>query len=183
MKSRFLLPFLTTITVLSWIVIIWLIFSVNKQPKIAYVKSIYLVENYNGTKEAYQVLQKKVVGWQSNLDSLKHTYEITIDRYNQEKSTLRKEALNSLEQELMLKRQNLENYQAIVQQKQLEEDKKLTEGVYAQIDSYLKTYAKEKGYDLVIGANAEGTVLYGSNSFDITEEILAIINQKYSGNK
>lgn len=183
MKSRFILSFLMIATTLSWIGIIWLVISMNNQPKIAYVKSIYLVENYSGTKEAYQVLQKKVVKWQANLDSLRSTYQEVINRYNENKNNIDEKSLVSLEQELVFKKQNLENYQGVVQQKQLEEDKKLTEGVYAQIDSYLKAYAKKKGYDLVIGANAEGTVLYGSDAFDITDEILNIINREYSGDK
>ena len=181
MKSRSILSLVIVGILLSWIGIIWLVFSTQNQPKIAYVKSIYLVENYSGTKEAYQVLQKEVVKWQANLDSLTSTYQEAISRYKEQKEGLDEKSLLGLERELVFKKQNLEKYQGIVQQKQLEEDKKLTEGVYAQIDSYLKAYAKEQGYDLIIGANAEGTVLYGSAAFDITEEILRVINHEYSG--
>lgn len=181
MKSSSVLLSLIVLTVITWLGMLWLVFTLNKQPQIAYVQSVYLVENYKGTKEAYQVLQKKVVQWQANLDSLKSVYQEAITTYNTNKDKLEKEALMALEKDLLFKQQNLEKYQGIVQQKQAEEDQKLTQGVYAQIDSYLKAYAKEQGYDLVIGANAEGTVLYGSEGFDITEEVLDIINQQYAG--
>lgn len=181
MKSGSVLLSIIILAVITWLGIIWLVVIINKQPKIAYVQSVYLVENYKGTKEAYQVLQKKVVQWEANLDSLKSVYQEAINHYNSNKDKLEKEALTALERALLLKQQNLEKYQGILQQKQAEEDQKLTQGVYAQIDSYLKAYAKEQGYDLVIGANAEGTVLYGSEAFDITEEVLGIINQQYTG--
>lgn len=181
MKPLTLLLSLGFFLLTGWL--LWLTVKINNQPNIAYVKSIYLVENYMGTKEAFQVLQKKVVQWQANMDSLQYTYKESINQYKNEKDKLDKKSLENLEREIAFKQGNLEKYQQIIQQKRAEEDKKLTEGVYAQIDSYLKAYAKKQGYDIVIGANAEGTVLYGSDAFDITEDILTIINQQYKGEK
>lgn len=181
MKTTTVLQLLIVITLISWGWLLWLTISSPQQPKIAYVKSLYVVENYAGTKEAYAVLQKQAVEWQVQLDSLKNDYQAAYQTYQTESPNLFGDALKDLERDVYLKQSNLERYQQIIQQKEAEEGKKLTEGVYAQIDSYLKNYVKEQGYDLVIGANAEGTVLYGSDAFDITEEVLTIINQQYQG--
>lgn len=177
-KITFALSFVVALLV-GWL--IWITVHVNEQPKIAYIKSLYLVENYEGTKEAYQVLQKQVVEWEAKLDSLKNIYREVAVRYKTTNTSLSDDLKGKLEQELLYKQQNLEKYQNTIVNQKADKDRKLTEGIYAQIDTYLKEYAESKGYDLVIGANKEGSLLYGSTAYDITDEVLVLVNEKYKG--
>lgn len=50
------------------------------------------------------------------------------------------------------------------------------EKVLGEIEKVVTTYAKEKGYELVLSDRA---VLYGTEAMDITDEIIAILNQGY----
>lgn len=163
------------------IIVVFYKFYIENSPKIAYVRSVYLMENYVGTKEAYQVYQEKLAKLQINMDTLTTTYKRTLNKYKETEKSLEEEAKVNLEQELYRQQQNIEQYQITMQQKQQEEDIQMTTGVFKQIDSYLKEYAAANNYDLVLGANAQGTVLYGREAYDITEELLLVLNQKYSG--
>lgn len=167
--------------IIGSIIVVFYKFSTEKSSKIAYVRSVYLMENYVGTKEAYQVYQEKLAKLQINMDTLTSVYGRTLDKYKKEEKTLTETAKITIEKELYRQQQNIEQYQVTMQQKQQEEDIQMTTGVFKQIDSYLKEYVAAQGYDLVLGANAQGTVLYGREAYDITEELLVVLNQKYSG--
>ena len=41
-------------------------------------------------------------------------------------------------------------------------------------------YAKLKGFNLVLGTSGKGTVLYGDETLNVTNEILEILNLDYS---
>ncbi|MFM2229483.1 MAG: hypothetical protein RL607_741 [Bacteroidota bacterium] len=43
----------------------------------------------------------------------------------------------------------------------------------------IKDYGKEKGYDYVYGTGESATVLYAKDQYDITKEIVKLVNDKY----
>jgi outer membrane protein len=57
------------------------------------------------------------------------------------------------------------------------------EKVWKQINQYVSDFAKEKNYDIVLGANGQGGLMYAKENIDITKETISYINDKYSGNK
>ena len=49
-----------------------------------------------------------------------------------------------------------------------------------EINDFVKEYAKEKGYNFVLGTSGEGgTVMYGEEKADITEDVLVQLNKAY----
>jgi outer membrane protein len=42
-----------------------------------------------------------------------------------------------------------------------------------------KEYGKDKGYDYVFGTGEAATVLYAKDSYDITKELIKLVNDKY----
>ena len=50
------------------------------------------------------------------------------------------------------------------------------EKILAEIEKVVTAYAKEKGYELILSDRA---VLYGVEAMDITDEVIAILNQNY----
>ncbi|WP_297508466.1 OmpH family outer membrane protein [Flavobacterium sp.] len=49
----------------------------------------------------------------------------------------------------------------------------------ARYKKMIKTYGKEKGYDYVYGTGESATVLYAKDQYDITKEIIKLVNDKY----
>lgn len=56
-----------------------------------------------------------------------------------------------------------------------------SENIWKRINGYVKEFSNEKGYDLIIGTQASGTVLYGEPELDITNDLLNYVNKKYEG--
>lgn len=149
------------------------------RPKVAFVRSLELVYEYNGMRDAHAGYKEKIAQWQANVDTLESQYA----QQKKELESLRKKG-NRQEietMELLIRRmeQDLKNYTSVVQEQSREEEQTITQGVLNQINSKIEEYGKENGYDIILGAEGTGNVLYGAAGLDITAEILELLNQEY----
>ena len=53
--------------------------------------------------------------------------------------------------------------------------------VFNRLNQYLKDFAKEKGYDFILGAEGSGVIMAADDGRDVTEDVITYINLKYSG--
>jgi outer membrane protein len=51
--------------------------------------------------------------------------------------------------------------------------------VLDEINAYLKTYGEARGYTIIFAATEYGNIAYGQQALDVTEEVLAGLNQHY----
>jgi len=74
----------------------------------------------------------------------------------------------------------------VEKQHQLEEDNanmknEFNTQILNQLNQYVKDYGKENNYKFILGAEGNGSLMYGAESEDLTKEIITYINNKYSG--
>ncbi|MFH6994554.1 OmpH family outer membrane protein [Flavobacterium sp. FlaQc-48] len=55
--------------------------------------------------------------------------------------------------------------------------------IWARIKSYSSEFSKENKYQLIIGSENKGNVLYADEDIDVTNDLLTYINKKYEGIK
>lgn len=55
------------------------------------------------------------------------------------------------------------------------------QSIWERINQYVKVYAQDKGYDYILGANGNGSIMYANESEDISEGVIQFINQQYDG--
>lgn len=55
--------------------------------------------------------------------------------------------------------------------------------IWNRLNPLIDSFAIHKGYDLIIGANGMGTVLYMSGHVDVTDELLEYVNNQYENKK
>lgn len=53
--------------------------------------------------------------------------------------------------------------------------------IWKQLNEYVTQFGKEKGYDYVFGAEGSGTIMYGGETQDITNEVITYVNDKFQG--
>jgi outer membrane protein len=53
--------------------------------------------------------------------------------------------------------------------------------ILQKINEYVKVFGEENDYDMIIGANNSGNVMYSKTHLDISEEVIMFINSKYKG--
>jgi outer membrane protein len=143
------------------------VFNFINAPKIAYVRTAVIVENYSGMKEARALYNLKLTQWQSNIDTL----QLQLEKSYSDEAT-NKEKISQDEQMLA-------SYQSAVEEKAIEEEQKMLQGVLNQINTSIEAYALKHNYDIILGTTTSGNVLYGSKVVDITDLVLKELNDNY----
>ena len=151
--------------------------------QVRYIKTAELVDKYAGMKEAKDLYSQKMSGWQSNIDTLENDYRRSAIKFEAEKNKLGASEKVAQQQSLLKQESNIRAYVEQIEKLAQEEDNKMTLSVINQINQFIEEYSKKKGYDVVLGTNASGTLLYGNNDLDITQEILSELNNYYLDKK
>jgi len=178
------------ITFLSWfngligiLLICFGYYLYTKKTTVAYVKTGVIIEKYQGMIDARNKLDRKAQEWGGNLDTLKFNLDKALISYNATKTKLSEKQKAAQELSLNEQKNVLMKYSEELELKAQKEEEQLTRTALNQINSYIEQYAKTKGYDLIVGTTTNGSLLYGAEKLDITEEILKELNKSYYSEK
>jgi outer membrane protein len=152
------------------------VYSLMTHPRICYVRNQYVVENFEGMKDAQKLFDQKFKDQRNFLDSLQISYKTAQMNYSTSRDKTTEEQLKKIQSQLM----QYNNYYKNITD---EADKKMTEQVLNQINDYIKEYGDKKGYDMIVGTTSGGNLLYGTPKLDQSEELLKEINRSYKGKK
>ena len=83
-------------------------------------------------------------------------------------------------QRIQKQQQDLQELQQKLTSELAAENQKNTLELRDSINSFLKEYNKEKGYDLIISNTAFDNLLYGNPAYNITNEIVEGLNARYN---
>ena len=148
-------------------------------PRVAVVRSALVVEGYEGMKEARSEYQHTIQAWQAHLDSLDQRFSLAVRAYEQEKKRLSVTEDQSRRIALEHQRGELEKYQASLAQQAKTAEERMIQGSLNQINSYVEQLADQQGFSIVLGTTQSGNILYANDAVDITDEVLAGLNQPY----
>jgi len=151
------------------------------QPSIGYVRTAELLDNYEGMREAAELFDQKRSAWSLSLDSMKNAHDTEVDSYLAVKDQLSTTERTEREVRLGRSQQTIQQYQQAIEAKAAETDNSMTQGVLTQVSDFIEAYGKEHGYTVILGANADGGVLYGQEGNDLTTEITEALNAHYKG--
>lgn len=155
-----------------------------KNGDIVYVNSDTLLNKYEYFKDMADRLEKKGKAAQAALQSKGQAFQREVAEYQKAAPTMAADQRQATEQKLQRKQQELQAYQqnagAEVQNEQAGEQAKL----YEKVAEFLKTYAKEKGYKMVMTyQKGNSGILYGDASLDITADVVKKLNEAYNKDK
>jgi len=163
-----------------YLVVDWI---VNKTQKIGIVQMDKLIYDFNGMKEATDKYAAKMKHWSSESDSLEGKLQelltqIRLDSLNKDKNKLNRDI-----QTFFLYKKSYTQYIQNTEENAKEEDKDMTLGVVNQVNEYIKSYAVEKGFDVILTNTQQQSVGYAKEMVDVTGQVLAYANKKYEGVK
>ncbi len=149
------------------------------QKRIAFVRSGEIIYKYTGMKDAQQAFEEKVKIWQSNIDTLHSDFRYAVDEFSMTSSSLPVAEQHRRQEHIRKQEEELLQYRQAIEVKSQEEEKTMTQGVLNQINSFITEYGKEHSYDVILGTTMSGSVLYGDDALDITEDVLRELNRTY----
>jgi len=157
---------------------------VAAKAEIVYVNSDSLLSKYDYFKDMSTRLEDKGKKAQVDVSSKGQAFQREVAEYQKGAAALSADQRAATEQRLARKQQELQTYNqnatAQIQQEQGAENAKL----YDRIADFLKGYAKEKGYKLILTySKANPTVLFGDESLNVTNEVVKQLNDNYKKDK
>lgn len=155
----------------------------NKET-IVFVNSDTLLNKYDYFKDMSKRLETKANTAKSNVGARGQAFQREYAEYQRNANTMAADVRQSTEQRLQREQQDFQTYQqneaAAFQNEQATENGKL----FDKIADFVKSYAKEKGYKLVLTySKANPTVLYGDPALDVTADVAKRLNEAYSKDK
>lgn len=169
------------LTIFVTINLVMNIIDIKTRKKIAYVRSQDLVYAYTGMKEMQLKFQDQSKTWEANLDTLKMDFQRAVAQYQNDATKLTAQERLTRENMLDMQQKNVYQYSESILAKSKEEEEKMLGGVLNQVNSFVEEYGKRNGYNLILGTTSSGSILFGEETIDITQELIKEINIDYEG--
>lgn len=152
---------------------------VSCQDKVMYVDNTKLLNDYQEKKDLEASLQTKIDAYSRKRDSLSRAFQLEAQQFENEAQGLGQAVAQKRYNELMQKSQALQQHllqeeQAIQGESQSKMDTLLT-----KVKKFVKDFGKSKGYTYILGANEGGSVLYGDDSKNVTDQVVKALNEAY----
>ena len=150
-----------------------------KEFKTAYIDTSKLMEESTEAKDIAEKYKDKSKVMGSQL-------EVEVNRFKSEAANFQKNAQANGQvwaqqkgAELQRREQELSYaQQAMLQQLQSESGVEM-DSLVSAYRKVIKEYGKDKGYDYIYGTGDIASVLYAKDSYDITKEIIKLVDEKY----
>lgn len=178
MNKKLLLSIGLTLLIANLAVTSW---QAMHSTKVAYVRSTDLVYGYFGMKEAMSQFEADQRLRQGELDTLSADLRNAITLARQFAAQKDEGEFDRMNAEVAKKRNDLMEHSQTVEKRSTEEEQKILNGVLSQVNSFVESYAQDKGYDIILGTTADGSLLYGERAMDITNDVLLALNHHHEG--
>jgi len=117
----------------------------------------------------------------SDLQSKGEAFQREVVDYQKNANTMPADQRQTTEQRLEREKQELETYQQNAQAEVQDAQQKEMVKLYDKISDFVKQYAKEKGYKMVLTYSKNNTsMLYGDPSLDVTADVVKQLNEAYA---
>ena len=151
-----------------------------KEVKTAYVDTSVLMKEYTATKD----LDAK---YKAKGEEKGRQLQAEINRFKQEAQNFQAQAQANGQEwaqkkgaELQKREQMLAQAQQALSQQLQQEGGAERDSIISTVKKTIKAYGKEKGYSYIYGTgDSNVSILYAEDKFDITKDVLKILNDKY----
>ncbi|MRI01098.1 OmpH family outer membrane protein [Kriegella sp. EG-1] len=155
------------------------LFASCEQNKIAYVDNVRLMDEYQEKIDADAKFKADEELLTKKRDSMSQAYQIEMQAFqtNSQKMSQKKaqEEYGALQQKGQFLGQQL---QQEAQQAQAA-NQTILDSIISTVKAEIKSYGKSKGYTYILGGGDGGSVLYGTDTNDVTDEVVKLLNDKY----
>ncbi|MFL5763543.1 MAG: OmpH family outer membrane protein [Bacteroidia bacterium] len=155
---------------------LWIYHSMTSS-KVVYVDIPKVFNAFEMKKEFQEKFKKTESERKRVLDSLEFDLQLMS----------KKLGTNSKDQEMMRVFDAKRGYY-FRQKNEMEQDNAALSNQYdkqilGQMSQYISDYGKQNGFDLVLGADGNGTLMYAAENMDVSNAVVQFINDKYKGNE
>jgi len=147
--------------------------------KIGYMDVEKVMTEYTGVKDLEIDLKNRQEILAKDLDSLSGVFQGKVKNYYASAPKMNAKKRQEMEAALQMEQQILQGkqQQATLDLQKIGRDN--TAEITQLLDSLVSVYAAKNGYHLIMGTTGKGTVMYGDESLNVTDQMLEIMNAQY----
>lgn len=152
----------------------------EEQLPIAYVNMDSLLANYNLSNEIQDQLISEQERARATINQKANKLQADARDFQtklENRAFLSEERARSEQERILRQQQELEQLDAKLTQELMAKQARLTDSLFTIIQGTIKEYNAEKGYHFIFGNTGNAVILYGNPGYDITNDILTLLNK------
>lgn len=151
-----------------------------QQTKIGYVDNVRLMDEYQGKIDIEADFQKKADALSKKRDSISQAFQAEAQAFQENAEKLSQAKAQEQYGEMQQRGQ-------MIGQQLRQEDQQLQasgqtemDSIVSQVKKEIEAYGKANGFTYILGGGEGGSVLYGTEANNLTDELAKILNEKYA---
>ncbi|MCM4167854.1 Outer membrane p25 [Arenibacter antarcticus] len=151
-----------------------------QQEKIGFVDNVKLMEAYKEKSDLEARFKTRSDKFTKKRDSISQAFQIEAQAFQAKAQKISQDKAQEEYGQLQ------QRSQFIGQQLQQEEQELQVKGqtemdsLVSKVKEKIKTYGKANGYSFILSGGDGGSVLYGTEAHDVTDEVVKILNENYN---
>ena len=157
----------------------------SERPNVAYIQLDSLMLDYLLAQELSNAFQAKANKAERELNAKSQQLEKDMLEAQDkiQKGLVTRATAEEMQQKLMQQQQELLATRDRMMGELAEEEQVMNNRIYYAVMDYLKEYNADYKYSMIISTTASGPILHADPAMDITEEVLAVLNERYAAEK
>ncbi|NNE32344.1 MAG: OmpH family outer membrane protein [Winogradskyella sp.] len=151
--------------------------------KIAFIDNGKVINEYQMKIDLEEKYKKKDEVYKKKTDSIGQSYQLDAQQTQARLSKLSQQKQQEGSQEFSQKWQMIQQQLQFEQQQMQQSFSQEMDSVIVKVQSFVNDFGKDNGYTYILGKNEAGSVMYGKEENDISEEVIKAINAAYTNNK
>ncbi|HEX2956968.1 MAG TPA: OmpH family outer membrane protein [Chitinispirillaceae bacterium] len=176
MKNRFLV--ILVLAVVLGISVFCLVKALNA-PRIGVVDNATIITNFSEAIAAKKKFDEQKAVWDGNLKSLGDSIKAAVNLMAGEYDNASQKRKLELQKNLQKWNEQYANYSNSVGNLVKKREMEMLQPVIDKINSFVKSWGAQHGYDIIYGTASGGVILTVSEKLNITDRILADLNELY----
>ena len=153
---------------------------------IAYVNIDSLLLGYQFAKEANESLIKEQEDSRLTINTKARQLQNEMGEFQRKlenNAFLSRQRAEDEQARLIKKQQDLEELDAKLTQQLMQKQQKISEELRDTINLVLKVYNVDKSYQLILSNSMNDNILYADKTYDITSEVIDLLNKRFTAKK
>jgi outer membrane protein len=146
--------------------------------RIAYFEMDSIENNYELLKDIRNQLKTKEQALTSELNQIKNSYMAEVNKFSQSAQGMSQEQAGTIQNQLMQKQKRIQDREQAMGLEMQDATFKKMQDVNKRIEEFLKQFNAGKGYSYIL-AYQPGTIYYKDARYDVTQEVIAGLNELY----
>ena len=150
-----------------------------EQDKIGYVDNVKLMDGYQEKIDIEAKFKTKVEALTKKRDSISQAFQIELQQFQTKAQKMSQKSAQEEYAILQQKGQFVGNQLQQEEQQLQQTSQTEMDSLVSKVKKEIRAYGKTNGFTYILGGGDGGSVLYGKEGKDLTDELLKILNNKY----